>query len=426
MKCYICKIILPILLIFAGLLYLGSRFIPPLAPDHIAIAVGNKNGLYYRSALAYKKILAKEHLKVTIVPTEGSVASLKLLKQGKVDVAFVQGGSADAFKEEPFTSLASLYNEPIWVYYPSDAPQLRYLSDLKGKRVVVGSPGSGTRALAVKLLAANGVTAKNSTLLPLGSEAGAQALFDHDADAVFSVIGTFAPLTKALLLDPQVRLMHFRRANAYSVRYPYLDAVTLDEGVLDLEYNLPPANVQLITTTASLVSRSDIHPDLVRLILQAATEVHSRAGIFQKKGEFPNMNRLEFPINPSAEIYLRDGESWLERLLPFWVAAIVKRLMLLFIPVVALMIPIVKLLLPMFNWRIRSKIYRWYETLNKIEEEMDGYSENEREAAVNELEEALDKIKGVEVPNSYRREYYDLIQHFELILGKLQAASREP
>lgn len=421
MRCHVCKIVLPIIAIFLGLLYAGSRFLPPLAPDHLTIAAGAKSGIYYQSAMRYKTLLAKQHVTVEIVPTRGSVEALQLLKENKVDIAFVQGGSTDDYKTEPFTSLASLYNEPIWVYYPAAGEELRNLNELKGKRIAVGAEGSGTKALAVKLLAANGVTPDNSTFLSLGSEAGAQALFDGEADALFSVIGTFAPLTKALLFDPQIKLLNFSRTRAYTVRYPFLNAVTLDEGVMDLEYNLPPQTKQLIAATATLVSRETIHPDLVRLVLQAAKKVHGDAGIFRSAGEFPGTSRLEFPINANAEVYLRDGETWLEKIFPFWIASIVKRLMLLFIPVIALMIPLVKLILPLFDWRSRSKIYRWYKTLNAIEEEMEEYDESQRRSAARTLEAALSQIQKVDVPLSYRREYYDLIQHFELILGKLRA-----
>ena len=421
MNCHICKIIFPILLIFLALLYVGSRFLPPLAPDRVVIATGPVDGIYYRSAQAYKALLAKQHIEVEIVPTRGSVAALELLKAEKADIAFVQGGSADAFKDEPFTSLASLYNEPVWVYYPAGRSTPRYLSDLRGRRVVVGAEGSGTKALALKLLAANGVTPENSTFLSLGSDAGAQALFDGEADAMFSIIGTFAPLTKALLLDPKIKLLDFARARAYTVRYPFLNAVTLDEGVMDLANNLPSQTKHLIAATATLVSREEIHPDLVRLVLQAAKSVHGGPGIFRKAGEFPSTKRLEFPINVDAEVYLTNGETWLEKVFPFWIASIVKRMMLLLIPVLALMIPVVKLVLPLVDWRSRSKIYRWYKTLNTIEEEMEGYDEAQRRAAVETLETALQKIRTVDVPLSYRREYYDLIQHFELILGKLRA-----
>ncbi|UFS62912.1 TAXI family TRAP transporter solute-binding subunit [Sulfurimonas sp. HSL-3221] len=423
MKCHLCKIILPILALFLGLLYVGSRFLPPLAPDHVTIATGTEEGIYFQSALRYKALLAKQHVTVEIVPTHGSVEALGLLKAKKVDIAFVQSGSTDAFKSEPFTSLASLYNEPIWVYYSAAAGELHNLSELKGKRIAVGDEGSGTKALALTLLGANGITPENSTLLSLGNDAGAQALFDGDADALFSIIGAFAPLTKTLLLDPKIKLLDFTRTHAYTVRYPFLNAVTLDEGVMDLEHNLPATTKHLIAATATLVSRDDLHPDLIRLVLRAAQKVHGGAGVFRKEGEFPGTARLEFPINADAEVYLRDGESWLESLFPFWIASIIKRLMLLFIPVIALMIPLVKLFLPLVTWRSRSKIYRWYRTLNAIEDEMDSYDASQRREAVMKLEEALQKIQKVDVPLSYRREYYDLIQHFELILGKLRAHS---
>lgn len=421
MKCHLCKIVIPVVLIFAALLYVGSRFLPPLAPNHLVIATGPKSGMYYHYAEQYRELLARQRIEVDIVPTRGSVEALQLLKEKKVDIAFVQGGSADAFASEPFTSLASLYNEPIWIYYPAGTGTLRYLSDLRGKRIVVGEEGSGTKALSVTLLEANGVTPQNSTFLSLGSEAGAQALFEGEADALFSVIGTFAPLTRALLLDPQIALFDFTRSRAYTVRYPFLNAVTLDEGVMDLANNLPPKAKHLIAATATLVSRESIHPDLVRLVLQAAKKVHGGAGVFRKAGEFPSASRVEFPMNVDAGIYLRDGETWLEKLFPFWIASIVKRTMLLMIPVIALMIPLIKLLLPLLNWRSRWKIYRWYKTLNTIEEESGEYDADQRRAAVATLENAMQDIRTVDVPLSYRREYYDLLQHFELVLSKLKA-----
>lgn len=86
----------------------------------------------------------------------------------------------------------------------------------------------------------------------------------------------------------------------------------------------------------------------------------------------------------------------------------------------ALAITLVKLFLPLVSWRSRSKIYHWYRTLNDIEDEMGTYDELQRREAVSKFEQALQKIQKVDVPLSYRREYYDLIQHFELILGKLR------
>lgn len=421
MKCQPCKIIFFIVLLFAALLYVGSRFLPPLAPDHLTIATGPKSGMYYHYAQRYRSLLAKQGVNVDIVPTKGSVEALHLLENEQVDIAFVQGGSVNVKEETTLTSLASLYNEPIWVYYPAAEGTLHYLSDLRGKRIVVGEEGSGTKAVTLTLLKANGVTAQNSTFLSLGSDEGAQALFDGNADALFSVIGTFAPLTRALLLDPDIVLFNFLRTRAYTVRYPFLNTVSLDEGVLDLANNLPTETKYLIAATATLVSRDTIHPDLIRLILQAAKKVHGGAGIFRKAGEFPSASRVDFPINVDAQVYLRDGETWLEKLFPFWIASIVKRAMLLLIPVIALMIPIVKLLLPLLTWRSRSKIYRWYKTLNTIEEEMVDYDRAQKDAAIAKLVDALADIRTIDVPLSYRREYYDLLQHFELILSKLKS-----
>ncbi len=421
MRCHLCWIVALIVCVFALLLYVGSKFIPPLAPDSITIATGSKDGIYYQSALKYKELLSKERVDVKIVPTRGSVEALGLLKSGEADIAFMQSGTGERFKDEPFTSLASIYNEPIWVYYRADDKKLEYLSQLKGKRVVVGEIGSGTKELAVALLNANGVDQENTTFLNLDVKAGAQALFDNEADALFSVIGTFAPLTKALILEPKIELMNFLRQDAYDVKFSYLNSIALYEGVLDLEHNLPAEQKKLICTTATLVSTDSLHPDIIRLILQAATKVHTQSSIFREEGEFPTADRIEFVINPHAQIYLRDGDSWLEQIFPFWVASIIKRVALLLVPVLALMIPIVKIIIPAFSWHSRSKIYRWYKTLDSVNEQLDTLDKSEIKEAISKLEAELQEAKLVDVPLSYRREYYDLMEHFDMLLNKLYA-----
>ncbi len=419
MRCHLCWIIFAILLIFALLLYIGSKFIPPLAPNTLTIATGSKDGIYYQSALEYKELLKLEKVDLKIVPTRGSVESLELLRDGKVDIAFTQSGSGREFKNSSFTSLASLYNEPIWVYYRAKDKKLKYLNELIGKRVVVGEYGSGTEELATTLLKANGIDANNTTLIHKDVRSGAQALFDGEADALFSVIGTFAPLTKALILDPDIELMSFLREDAYDVRFSFLNKVTLFEGVLDLQYNLPSQTKKLISTTATLVSNKDLHPDIIRLILQAATKVHGKSSIFRESGEFPSSGRIEFPINSHAQAYLQDGDSWLEKIFPFWIASMIKRGALLLVPVLALMIPIVKIIIPAFSWHSRSKIYRWYKTLNEIDEQMDELDKDDLQDAIDKLHKHLKEVKLVDVPLSYRREYYDLQEHFDMLLNKL-------
>lgn len=421
MRCEWCKIGFGAVFILVLGLAFTSQFIDPAPPNHLTIATGSKEGAYYQYAKRYQELLKGEKFDLRIVPTKGSVEALQLLENKKVDVAFVQGGTADTANIANMMALGSIYFEPLWIFYkkPMD---LAYIYDLKGKHLAIGGEGSGTRALGLNLLHANEVTAENTTFLPLSGKDGVNALKEGKVDALFSVIAASSPRIVELLRDPTIGLMDMRRAQAYGKRMHFLKDLTLGEGALDLDENIPSKTLTLLGTTATLVADKDIHPDLIRLLLKEVKIVHGNSSTFATKGEFPTDQYTEIPMSKDASRYIQKGESFLERHFPFWIANTIDRLLILIIPLATLLIPLFKGALPLYRWRIRSKIYKWYKFVRDIDLRIEKMSESEVKTSIEQIEElSLEVKKDSKIPLSYMGEYYDLRMHMELIHERLEA-----
>src|SRR5208337_509802 len=112
-------------------------------------------------------------------------------------------------------------------------------------------------------------------------------------------MGDFASpqVMRSLLFTPKVRLFSFIRADAYTRRITYLNKLDLPEGSIDFGRNIPEYDVNLIGPTVELIARKDLHPALSDLLLDAAVEVHGKAGLLKRQGEFPTPLEHEFPIS---------------------------------------------------------------------------------------------------------------------------------
>lgn len=413
------KIILGSIIILFGALAFTYQFIDPAPPKTLKIATGTITGSYYKFAKEYQSLLKKENFNLQIVPTAGSVEALSKLQKNEVDVAFVQGGVASQKDIESFYSLGSLYFEPLWVFY-SKKLSLSYISDLKGKKIAIGTKGSGTQPLALSILKQNNITEKNTNLLQLSTDEAQKALENGKIDALFCVISPKAKQIMALLENPNIKLLNIKRASAYAKRFNYLTPLSLGEGVISLEANIPSSTIHLLSTTATLVAKKDLHPDLVRLLLKTAKSIHNTHSIFEENEIFPNEKYTQIPLNPHAKHYLEKGDSFLEKIFPFWIASTIERLIIMLIPLITLLIPIIKGAMPLYRWRIRSSIYRWYKILHKIDMRLESIDKSELPKLRNEIEKMAEDIqKSSKVPLSYMGEYYDLRVHANLIINKI-------
>jgi uncharacterized protein len=426
MKCDSCKIAIMIIGVILLTLVIAYQFVDPPPPDEIRIATGREGGGYHGFALEYQKQLADEKFKLDIQPTAGSIEVLKRLQSGEVSIGLVQGGTAKTVSTQGLQSLASLFYEPVWVFYRK-ALSFEYLFDLRGKRIAVGEEGSGTRPIAVQLLEDNHVTQDNSTFAALSSKEAAKQLAEGKIDAAFFVMSPKSSTILNLLDNPKIELLSFKRHLAYSMRYSFLTSVEIGEGMINLERNIPKEDKILLAATASLVAREDVHSDIIHLLLKTLVKTHQEGGLLEKKDQFPSAKFVEFPMNQNAQQYLEHGPSWLQTFFPFWIASTLDRLKIMLIPLIAIMIPLLKGAFPLYRWSIRFKIFRWYGMLRDIDRDIDGIADLEAIKAEMQRMKSLQKelTEQVSVPLSYMGEFYGLRMHIRLVINRLKEREQD-
>src|SRR6185437_14487320 len=233
-------------------------------------------------------------------------------------------------------SLGRIDYAPIWIFYRGPET-LDRLAQLTGKRIIISRAVS---QLGTDILAAHDVTAANATLSTMPGPESAKALKDGAADAIFLPQALNAPNVQLLLRDPTIKLMNVTQAEALTRLFPALSRLTLPQGVVDLRNNIPASDVSLIASTNVVVARKDLHPELIYLLAQTMQEEQDGAGVFRRVGEFPTRTDPEFPMAEEAVDYYKNGPSFLQRYLPFWMINYAKRVAAIVVTAVAIVIPL--------------------------------------------------------------------------------------
>lgn len=400
-------------------------FVEPPPPNSLVIATGSAGGHYYSFAKSYAESLEQSGVELIVRETAGSVQNFDLLQHDdSVNLAIVQGGTApaEAHAAEEFQAIASLYFEPLWVFHRADLA-MNDLADLKGSRIAIGHVGSGSGSLATQLLSANGVydDQDGTEFLRQNAIEAAASMESDEIDVAMFVLSPDAPVVAKLLDDPQVALMDFSRQQAYARRFPFLKGVVLEEGVVDFERNLPGRQIRLVAPAANLVATSKLHDAFIPLLLDAAIHQHHDGGLLASDGELPSLDYGSFPINPTARQYLDHGPSFFQRHLSFWIASLIDRTKIMIIPLLTLLIPLFKIAPPVYRWRIRSRIYRWYGVLRRIDQQLRSGEESENAAHSATLEAMSRELDTVHIPLSYMEEFYNLRLHLNLVSNELRS-----
>jgi len=396
------------------------QFVEPAPPKKIVIATGGESGAYYQFAQRYATILARNGVTLEVKASAGSLDNLARLQSNEAQVGFVQGGvvppkdDPDAEDESGLLSLGSMFYEPVWVFYRGDKVLTR-LTELHGKRIAIGQEGSGVRQLAKQLLDANEIPADDH-LVPLAGLSAAEELQQGRIDAAFIIAAETAPVVQVLIRSPGVKLMSFAQDRAYQRRFPFLTKLTFPRGVVDLVRDFPPDDIKVLAPTANLIIRDDLHPALRTLLLQAASEVHGKSGFFQDAGEFPSYKDQMLPLSPEAARYFKSGAPFLQRYLPFWLAVLVDRLIVLLVPIFALLIPLLKVAPAIYTWRVRRKVFRCYGELKFLEDDLNHHFEvaklDDYRARLDALDEEASQLH---VPLGFTDLVYTLREHVNLV-----------
>ena len=428
----------PVALIAAGVLVAAYWWLDPQPPKTVTLATGPDGSAYAEFGQRYAQALAKNHIQVKLLTTEGSLANLQALRAGDADVAFVRGGSADpaADGEAGITSLGALFYEPLWVFYrpaalvkqapaapksAASAPvSVTTLGQLKGLRVNIDQPGSGVPDMLQRLLQANGLGSDTLVLSQLAPEAAAEALQGGLLDAMVLVTAPESPVVRQLLHAPGIALMDVAQADAYVRRFQFLQSITLPRGVVDLAADIPPHDIGLLATTTSLLTREDTHPALRQLFAQAAQGLHSDAGWFNRARDFPNTRTSELPVSPEGDRAINGTPPFWQRYLPFWASNLLERMWLVIGGLIVLLLPLSRVVPPLYTYRVRQRVFRWYARLRSIEAKVEE-GRGERDELLNELDE-LDRVANqTTVPLAHAEELYALRNNIDAVRKRLLA-----
>ena len=407
-------VMLPVIVIVYAGFWGAYQFVSPAPPRNLTVSAGNIQGTYYSFANQYKEFLALDGIELTVLESNGSRDNIQRLLDKEADVAFVQGGTA--YADEKLVSLGSLYYEPISIFYKKDL-QLHRLNDFSGLKVSINVKGSGTHMLASQLFAINHVNSQNTQFFFLSPHDSLDKLKSGEIDAVFFVSSINSSVIQELLHNTDFNLFNFERADAYNQVLPFLSKVTLHEGIIDFKNNVPEKPIILLAPTANLVVRDDLHKSLSILLLMAMENNHGVNDLFSKQGFFPSDKLTAFPVSDVAKRYLENGPPFLMKYLPFWIATFIDRMIVLMLPFLLLIIPLFKILPPVYRWRIRSKVYKWYEQLQHVDDQtrVESLTEDEYQLLNKELERITDEVSKLHTPLSNADQLYNLLVHIDLI-----------
>ncbi len=415
-------VVVPALLVVGGAFWATYQFIEPAPPKTISISTGGVKGAYYGFGNQYAELLKKSGIELKVLSSAGSLDNLQKLRsdESKVDLALMQGGVSKTDQRAGLMSLGRVFLEPLWVFYRPTL-EITRLTDLKNMRIAVGSQNSGTRQLATALLSTNGVTDKTAQLLNLSGSSAINALEDGRVNAVFLVVAPSSPFIQGLLRKKSIKLMNFKRAEAYTRIFPYLSMITLPEGTIDFVNNIPSQDVSLIAPSAALVAKENLHPALAGLLVQALKDVHSKGDIFQKTAEFPKVNDPEYLVTKDTKRSYKDGVPFLQRYLPFWLASFLQRSFILLLPIATVLFPIIKLGPLLYNWRIRNRLLHWYQQLKTLEHNINKDVSHEHFAEnMAELERIETTVQLIPVPKDFSDQFYHLRGAISLVRERLE------
>jgi TRAP transporter TAXI family solute receptor len=425
--------LLPVSLALVAATWAVLHFVRPAAPRTITISTGPDGSTFQRAAERYAKAFEKNGVTLRLKPSNGSLENLRRLADpaGDVDVGFVQVGVKlpDPAPGEPRRELASLgtiSRQPLYILVRGTAPPDR-LSALAGKRLVVGPEGSGTRVLALRLLEANGVQpGGTTTLLDLDDDLVGDALEKGEIDAAFLMGDSASPrVIRGIVQRPGVHVLRLAQLDAYLRRFQDLDRVVIPMGAYDLAKNLPDTDLELVASSVELVARADLHPAISDLLLETMREVHGRAFLLQKAGEFPAPREHDVPLSADARRYYESGKRWLYRTMPFWAASLADRFLMVLVPLVLLFLPVVRAVPSIYRWRIRNRVYRIYGSLLELERDVLRHAAEDRAALLGRLDQLERRADTLKLPLSYTDQFYVLREHIALVRRRLTSLAGE-
>jgi TRAP-type uncharacterized transport system substrate-binding protein len=403
----------------------------PFPAKRVVMLTGPEGSGYQAYGLRYQEIFRRAGVELVLQPTAGGIENLARLSapSSGVTVAFVESGVANRKDSPELVSLGAVAIEPLWMF-TRGLPKGFFAQRLVGKRISIEPEGSGTRRLAGRLLALNGVSDTSVTLLGLTPDQSADALLQGKLDLAVMLTSYQSPAVQQLLAADGVELEGFPRADAIVARFPSLTKVVLPTGVADFARNIPPADVPLLAAESNLLVRRDLHPAVQYLLLEAAAEVHGGADVFYRAGRFPAPGTIDLPLSDQARTWFKSGRPFVYQYLPYWMAGLAEKLLILLIPLLAVVFPRASVLPRLFGAVTERRIFGLYRELKLVERELELPGADARlEALDAELVDLARQANHLWVPLGYAQRLFIVKSHIALAqeqVEKRRSATAQP
>ena len=400
-------------------------FAKPAPPDKVLMATGT-GGSYKVLGEKYKAYFEKRGIELKLIETHGSKENLQHLidRKDPIQAAFVQGGMIAVDNLSGVQSLGSVDYEPVWIFYRKNTfNEGIHVSDrdITKLRINIGPIGSGTHAQAVSILKQNHLTSTAPNLLSMNNADAVNAIEQGEIDAVFLVDGYDSPNVQRLIKNPNIRLVTFSRADAYTRLLPYFEELGVPMGGFDLGKNIPDHPIQLISTTTNLLIDDRLHPAIQVLFLEAAKEINGTKSYFSRAGEFPVYMNTEAPLSNEAKFFYEKGTPTLMKYLPFWLAEFLERMFFLLLPFAAFAYPIIKSI-PSYRTNLAKKqINSIYKDLDKFEQNtIQTFDPNRRGEYIEVLNDMERRVLASKAAKLATADCYSLRNNIEFIRNALE------
>ena len=279
---------------------------------YLSLLTGGVQGTYYPLGGTFAELITKETgIKTTAEVSQASAANMTTLKEGKAEIAFTQTDIAYyategelMFKDnkiDTISALGALYPETVQLV-TTDKTGIKTFDDLKGKKISVGAPGSGTYANAEQLLEVHGLTMDDIDPQNLDFGESQDSLQAGQIDAAFITAGTPTGAVEALNAVANVVIVPVEESKADELikKYPYYAKDVVPSGTYGLT-----EDVHTVSVLAMIAVSTELPEDLVYEMTKA---IYDNAGsITHPKGQFikpeTGLEGIGIKIHPGAQKY---------------------------------------------------------------------------------------------------------------------------
>jgi hypothetical protein len=350
------------------------------------------------------------------------VENVELLASGAAYVAFLQGGVNPA-ADAGFEALAATFLEPFWVFHTGVLGDPANPAAWAGLRIASGREGSGARFAVEAVIRALDLPDVADGLIDLGGPDAAEALLAGEVDVAIFVAPAGAPYLQPLFAAPAARLASIRHVDALVRRLSFVQSATVPPSAFDYAGRRPPSSIDLVAMTGRLVAREGLHSSLVDRLVNAARRIHSARDLVTDERQFPGTVGADLPLNPQAITLLDAPPSPLYRFMPYWVVAQINSFALLLVPILVLVIPISRIAPGIYQWRMRSRVYRHYTDLLAIDREvMAGPAADPLDSLERRLDHIEADLVSLNLPPRFREYAYTLRVHIDLVRNRIAEA----